>query len=192
MLKTVTNVVNVSQITGVLPVVNGGTGVSTSTGTGSTVLSAAPTLSGNVTLSTGNLIVASGQGIDFSATSGTGTSELLNDYEEGTFPATRSGFVEVLGGGTITSTGTYTKIGRVVNVDIALTCTGAATIQGVSGAVSYFDLPFTSSYDSVGVWANRTLINSNGGVLVNLSQMYLTTGWVASGNARVFSATYTV
>ena len=31
----------------------------------------------------GNLVVASGQGIDFSATSGAGTSELFDDYEEG-------------------------------------------------------------------------------------------------------------
>ena len=35
-----------SQVTGVLPVANGGTGVSTSTGTGSTVLSASPTFTG--------------------------------------------------------------------------------------------------------------------------------------------------
>jgi len=35
-----------SQVTGVLPVANGGTGVTTSTGTGNTVLSASPTLTG--------------------------------------------------------------------------------------------------------------------------------------------------
>jgi len=45
MLKVANSVINVSQITGVLPVVNGGTGVTTSTGTGNTVLSASPTLS---------------------------------------------------------------------------------------------------------------------------------------------------
>jgi len=44
MLKTTTAVINASQITGVLPVANGGTGVTTSTGTGSTVLSTSPTL----------------------------------------------------------------------------------------------------------------------------------------------------
>ena len=71
MLKVANSVINASQITGVLPVVNGGTGVTTSTGTGNTVLSAAPTLSGNVTLSTGNLILGtSGKGIDFSAAGG--------------------------------------------------------------------------------------------------------------------------
>jgi len=33
----------------------------------------------------GDLIVSSGSGIDFSATAGTGTSELFDDYEEGTW-----------------------------------------------------------------------------------------------------------
>jgi hypothetical protein len=35
--------------------------------------------------SSGNLAFPSGQGIDFSATAGTGTSELFDDYEEGTW-----------------------------------------------------------------------------------------------------------
>jgi hypothetical protein len=61
-------------------------------------------------LSNGNVIMGtSGNGIDFSATAGTGTSELLDDYEEGAWtPA--SLYV------TLTSAvGTYTKVGRVVN-----------------------------------------------------------------------------
>ena len=43
---------------------------------------------GNVSIPNGNLIMASGNGIDFSATgdgSGTMSSELLDDYEEGRF-----------------------------------------------------------------------------------------------------------
>jgi len=56
MLKVANSVISASRITGVLPVANGGTGVTTSTGTGNTVLSASPTLSGDVTLSTGNLV----------------------------------------------------------------------------------------------------------------------------------------
>jgi hypothetical protein len=140
MLKTTTSVINASQITGVLPVLNGGTGVTTSTGTGSTVLSAAPTLSGNVTLTSGNLIVADGQGIDFSATPGTGTSELLADYEEGTFTATLTPSTS----GTITlgasfNTATYTKIGRCVTV------TGQIIVDSVSSPVGsevLLNLPF--------------------------------------------------
>lgn len=68
--------------------------------------------SGNVTISDGNLVVASGHGIDFSATSnGSGTSsvsELLDDYEEGTWtPAISSGTATF-------SNARYTKIGRLV------------------------------------------------------------------------------
>ena len=53
-------------VTGTLPVANGGTGVTTSTGTGSTVLSESPTLSnptytGTLTGSTGILNIGSGQ-----------------------------------------------------------------------------------------------------------------------------------
>ena len=40
---------------------------------------------GDVSLPVGNLIVSNGKGIDFSATAGTGTSELFDDYEEGTW-----------------------------------------------------------------------------------------------------------
>ena len=99
-------------------------------------------LAGDVTLSTGNLVIGtSGKGTDFSATAGTGTSELLADYEEGTWTPSL--------GGTATygaaSYGRYTKIGRVVTVqfriDVTLLGTGSNTI--LTG------LPFTSS--SVGI-----------------------------------------
>jgi hypothetical protein len=59
MLKVANSVISASRITGVLPVVNGGTGVTTSTGTGSTVLSAAPTLTGDINVTSGNLLVGS-------------------------------------------------------------------------------------------------------------------------------------
>jgi hypothetical protein len=48
-----------------------------------------------LTLTTGNLIVASGQGIDFSATSGSGTSELFNDYEKGTYDYIQQTFINL-------------------------------------------------------------------------------------------------
>jgi hypothetical protein len=143
MLKSTSSIVNVSQITGVLPVVNGGTGVTTSTGTGNTVLSAAPTLSGNVTLSTGNLIVASGQGIDFSATPGTGTSELLADYEEGTWTVS---FFDAASGGNAsatTTTGYYTKVGNCVTAVFSASNISTAGMTG--GNAFYFTLPFTSA-----------------------------------------------
>lgn len=67
-----------------------------------------------LTLTTGNVIVASGQGIDFSATPGTGTSELLADYEEGTWTP------DIVNNGSastwLTKTGYYTKIGNQVTM----------------------------------------------------------------------------
>ena len=62
---------------------------------------------------TGNVAVTSGNGIDFSATgngSGTMTSELLDDYEEGTWTPTT-------GDGTLSfADAIYTKIGNMVQV----------------------------------------------------------------------------
>jgi hypothetical protein len=67
----------------------------------------APT--GNVTVGVGNLIIGtSGKGIDFSATPGTGTSELLSDYEEGAWTPAGSGIT------LSTAAGRYIKIGQQV------------------------------------------------------------------------------
>ncbi|NDG03548.1 MAG: hypothetical protein EB119_10265, partial [Synechococcaceae bacterium WBB_34_004] len=71
-----------------------------------------PKGTGNLVLTSGNLVVADGKGIDFSATAGTGTSELFNDYEEGTFtPTLASGGTSVTYSNQLAS---YTKIGRLV------------------------------------------------------------------------------
>ena len=85
----------------------------------------------------GNVIISnSGSGIDFSATSDASgnTSELLSDYEEGTWTPTASGF-------TITTTysARYTKIGRLVYVNCYLqSATGSGTsIQPVVGGLPY-------------------------------------------------------
>ena len=145
MLKVANSVISASRITGVLPVVNGGTGVTTSTGTGNTVLSATPTLSGDVSLSTGNLVIGtSGKGIDFTADpSAAGmTSELFADYEEGTWTPITSASV------TPPTTpksgsGTYTKIGRQVTV----TCDvlDGINMSGSSGFFQVTNLPFTNA-----------------------------------------------
>jgi len=192
MLKATTSVINASQITGVLPVLNGGTGVTTSTGTGNTVLSAAPTLSGNVTLSTGNLVIGTaGQGIDFSATtSGTGTmtSELLNDYEEGTWtPGAGAGLTVV---GTFSSSGTYTKIGRIVQVRGRLASSTSVAFN--TNVVIATGLPFAASLVpyQTGTGMNDAWSASS---LVNLySTNVLSVGTMAATTSFDFTATYQV
>ncbi|CAB4152638.1 hypothetical protein UFOVP1377_24 [uncultured Caudovirales phage] len=72
---------------------------------------------GNIRIDNGNLVIGtSGKGIDFSATPGTGTSELLADYEEGTWTPTISGTTTAGTGTYIAQAGVYTKIGRQVTV----------------------------------------------------------------------------
>ena len=98
------------------------------------------------------LRVPTGKGIDFSAVTGgtgTATANVLNDYEEGTWTGT-------LTGGTtnpttpVTATGRYTKIGRVVTVQITFT---SVNTTGASGIIGITGLPFAnnSSSNSTGV-----------------------------------------
>lgn len=135
----------------------------TNTGTGNNVLATAPTLVGDVTLSTGNLVVSNGKGIDFSATPGTGTSELLADYEEGTFTPTIVGFTTP-GVGTYTSqTGLYTKIGNVVYFTIDLTLTnhtgtGVMFVAGLPFAIVGSSKKFSASVRSSNL--NMTALNT--------------------------------
>ena len=100
----------------------------------------APTFDGDVTLG-GDVIVSSGQGIDFSATSdATGvTSELLDDYEEGTFAVTLTASTGTITIATANDTLVYTKVGRVVH------CQGTINVTSVSsptGTLTMVGLPF--------------------------------------------------
>jgi hypothetical protein len=79
--------------------------------------------SGNLTLNSGNLVIGTaGKGIDFSATSQAGgmTSELLADYEEGTWTP-----VLTFGGGSTgltynVASGNYTKVGNRVHASCVI------------------------------------------------------------------------
>jgi len=90
----------------------------------------------NVEINTGNLIIGtSGKGIDFSANGNAAgmTSEVLDDYEEGTWTPTHTDGT-TLG---IVGVARYTKIGNAVTINIDVQFTKASA--GISG------LPFTST-----------------------------------------------
>ena len=76
----------------------------------------AATISNGLTLTDGNLVVANGHGIDFSATAGTGTSELLDDYEEGTWTPTIVSTSGTTSASFTSARNYYTKIGRLVTL----------------------------------------------------------------------------
>ena len=136
------------------------------TSSGATITGAITATSGNVTITDGNLVVASGHGIDFSATSGSGSSELLDDYETGTFTPTATNAT-----GYVVQAGHYTKVGNQV------TCVFNIEISGVSSnGNQVLGLPFTPALSSgqssgyVGVMYFANLANnfiSLGGYVVN-------------------------
>jgi tagatose-1,6-bisphosphate aldolase len=89
---------------------------------------------------TGNLAFADGNGINFGATTGSGsTSELLDDYEEGTFtPQLWVGSTQQT---LDVSYGTYRKIGSLVFVKCHIS---ASSVSG-SGALEIRNLPFSQA-----------------------------------------------
>ena len=101
------------------------------------------TRTGDQTIINGNLVIGTaGNGIDFSADpSAAGmTSELLDDYEEGTWTPAAVSLTGTIT--SFTSSGTYTKVGRqvTVNFDFTITDNGTgATAVGLSG------LPFSTT-----------------------------------------------
>ena len=132
---------------------------------------------GNVTLNTGNLVIGtSGKGIDFSVTTnsnGTMSSELFNDYEEGTWsPFDNSGAGLSFG----ISDARYTKIGRMVFCHASITW--PTTANGNNVNVS--GLPYFS---------NGSLAGSSYGAFVAYTTYTSGTTWlidIASTSTRAY------
>ena len=102
----------------------------------------------DVVVANGNLIVAtSGKGIDFSATAdgnATDTSELLNDYEEGTWtPVASRSTGGAISGSYGSQLGKYIKVGNLVTVEMYLQISSVSS-QG-SGLLMVDGLPYSPS-----------------------------------------------
>ena len=109
-----------------------------------------------------NLVIGtSGKGIDFSATAGTGTSELFDDYEEGTWTGTLIGVTTA--GASPTATGNYTKVGDRVHVFISFS---AVDTTSAAGNIRVTGLPFTSTSASIG-----TCYNSRGPASITIANV---------------------
>ena len=98
-----------------------------------------PTIANGLTLTDGDITLASGHGISFTATansSGSMASELLDDYEEGTWTPT----LYSASSATISSvSGAYTKIGRLVNAHFSFLINSNSD----SNNLTISGLPFT-------------------------------------------------
>ena len=118
---------------------------------------------GDVTVNRGNLVIGTaGKGIDFSATansSGTMTSELLSDYEEGTWTPT----VTTAGYTISASAARYTRIGNRVIINARIIF---SAVSGTSNSnVAFSGLPFSSNSAFHGVGVAREVTN-NGEIYV--------------------------
>jgi hypothetical protein len=131
--------------------------------------------SNNLTVGLGNVVIGtSGKGIDFSATPSTGTSELLADYEEGTWTPT-----DVSGAGlSLSGSGEYTKIGNMVKAGFSITypVTGSALQNFVSLPVNSnggggFFVTYTTFGSAISGYIDGT---NNRFVIVNFSGTALT------------------
>lgn len=141
--------------------------------------------------SSGNLAFQSGKGIDFSATSGTGTSELFDDYEEGTWTPTytTSGTdFDSVTYDALTS-GNYTKTGNLVTI-IGRIRTDAITVGSASGNILVGGLPFTPSVysGSAAVYANSFSASEPRVLTPIASGLYLYKRTAADGNDTLMTA----
>ena len=104
--------------------------------------------SGDLSISDGNLVVASGHGIDFSATADpsfgntSNRQELLDDYEEGQWVPEYSGATAAGSVSYSYRKGYYIKIGAQVTVWIEMTVSSAS---GMSGSAQISNLPFNKN-----------------------------------------------
>jgi hypothetical protein len=138
---------------------------------------------GNIKLS-GNVVVASGKGIDFSATAGTGTSELLADYEEGTWTPVLNSFT----GAASTVVGQYTKVGNIVKLyGYFIPTTTIASTVAVSNITG---IPFAPSIaGNIVSWSVDYVGQLNS---INVGSALYAPTVAATASFFYFSVTYTV
>jgi len=144
---------------------------------------AAQSFTGNQTLSDGNLVIGtSGKGIDFSATPGTGTSELLSDYEEGTWTITDNSGA----GLTFTiSNCSYIRVGRQVSLNVFITFPITASVANVALSGLPFNVSGPANYPPL-------LVSGNSGVALssfaNASLDTITVGLATDNSISVTNA----
>jgi hypothetical protein len=116
---------------------------------------------GDLTITNGNLVMGtSGKGIDFSATANSGSttpSEILSDYEEGTW-------TPVIRGGTTSGTYTYEAArtgGRYVKVGNVVTISGVVRINTITSAgTGYLQIggfPFVPTNKLASSWGGSSV-----------------------------------
>jgi len=146
--------------------------IRTSGAEGLTLSSTSLTVANGLTLTDGDVTVASGHGVTFAATSDASgqSSELFDDYEEGTWTPTSVSNITSISN----AEGAYTKIGRIVHVLFY----ASINPNDTSSAIELGGLPFTAannlsqtSIEGSGIaWSDDRfyVVSTNGGTGINI------------------------
>jgi hypothetical protein len=110
----------------------------------------------------------------------------LDDYEEGTWTPNQGSGLTVVG--SFSSSGTYTKVGRLVYVRGVVT--GSTSVSCSSGTPITSNLPFTTYGDNPGAAFNASLLN--GTILDLTGTVVYTTGAMTATSNIFFNGTYAV
>tara|TARA_B100001564_G_scaffold345044_1_gene343250 strand:+ start:5 stop:793 length:789 start_codon:yes stop_codon:yes gene_type:complete len=141
-------------------------------------------LKGHIT-GAGNWKPIAGGGIDFSAAGNNSgmSSELLDDYEEGSFTLTASPSSGTMTFNSSYNQGTYTKIGNVVHIQAYLSISG----NSGSGTLELNSLPFTvkDSTDASGHVRAFSIVYLNNNSPVDGSGYYLAQVYANEGNTWI-------
>jgi hypothetical protein len=147
--------------------------------------------SGNVKFDAGNLIQGTAaKGINFTANTGAAgmTSQLLNWYEEGTWTPNQGAGLTVVG--TFGSSGTYTRVGRMIIVRGVVT--GTTSVAVAASSLICTNLPYAaaSGQSSTGGAVNDAVSASSTVLAVNAT-LYSVQA-IAATPGIGFSVTYQV
>jgi hypothetical protein len=107
-------------------------------------------------------------------------SELLADYEEGTWTPVATGLTNV---GAVTYTATYTKIGRVVYINLKVSAVTSTT--SVANTTYFSGLPFNPAQNSTVTAVNEGNITSLGVGLIATGSNLFAPSWTAVQNATL-------
>lgn len=113
----------------------------------------------------------------------------VETYATGTWTPAWTGLVEA-GGGALTFTGSYTRIGRLVKWRSTVSSAGGRT-SASTGGVSYHDLPIAAAGDDTVTAADRTTNTGLGtGSLDSTNDRAYSPAWAATADTIVMSGSY--
>jgi len=143
--------------------------------------------------STANLVLrggtaaANGVGVTFPAVQvASSDANCLDDYEEGTWVPTQGAGLTVVG--TFSSSGTYTKVGRLVTITGSVD--GSTSVAAAASGIVCNALPFSSA-QQVTATAVNSPFNAGAFCAINVTSFYAITA-IGATTAIRFSATYSV